>query len=244
MEFGRAMSGHSKWNNIKRKKEKTDAQKSKVFAKISREIMVCIRERGPDPKSNLKLIELVAKARANNIPAENIDKLIARVAGNIDKANYEEIVYEGCGPSGIAVIVRTLTDNRNRTAGGLRHYFSKFGGKLGQFGCVSYLFYEVGMIVIEGALDADEFMADVVELDIKDFEVNEELAFVTTEPEKLMVVKGMLSGKYKVMDSGFERKPFSFVRVGDEAALEKFRLLLNALEDNDDVQDIWHNLEE
>ena len=143
------MSGHSKWNNIKRKKEKTDAQKGKIFTKIGREMAVAVREGGPDPMNNGKLRDLIAKAKANNVPNDNIDRIIKKAAGDGDKNTYVDMVYEGYGPCGVAVIVEALTDNKNRTAGDLRHYFDKCGGNLGQTGCVSFMFSDKGVIVID-----------------------------------------------------------------------------------------------
>ena len=143
------MAGHSKWNNIKRKKEKTDSQRAKVFTKVGREITVAVRDGGSDPASNGKLRDLIAKAKGLNVPNDNIDRLIKKAAGDSDKDSYEAITYEGYGPSGVAIMISTLTDNRNRTAGDLRHYLDKFGGNLGQSGCVSFMFAQKGVIVIE-----------------------------------------------------------------------------------------------
>ena len=155
------MSGHSKWNNIKRKKEKTDAAKAKIFTKIGKEMAVAIRAGGPNPDNNSKLRELIAKAKANNVPNDNIDRIIKKAAGEGSGENYEALRYEGYGPSGIAVIVETLTDNRNRTAGDLRHYFDKCGGNLGQTGCVSFMFNQKGKLLIEAdGLDEDKVMED------------------------------------------------------------------------------------
>ncbi|GHU85253.1 putative transcriptional regulatory protein [Clostridia bacterium] len=238
------MSGHSKWSNIKRKKEKTDAQRAKIVTKISREILVCVKEHGCDMKSNLKLVELFAKARANNIPSENIERLIAKASGNTDKNNYEEIIYEGYGAAGVAVMVRALTDNRNRTAGDLRYYFDKFGGNLGQTGCVNFQFTEVGMIALEGKIDEKALIQDLLELDVEDFEVSDGMATITTKPNKLLEVKAALGTKYNVIESDFEQKPLNLISVEDEASLEKVRCLLDALDDNDDVQKVWCNLEE
>ena len=165
------MSGHSKWSTIKRKKEKTDNQRAKIFTKIGREIAVAVREGGPDPASNSKLKDIISKAKANNVPNDNIDRIIKKAAGDGNADNYEEIMYEGYGPSGIAVIVETLTDNRNRTAGDMRHYFDKFGGNMGQSGCVSFMFSKQGVIVIEKDDDIDEekLMEDALEAGAIDF---------------------------------------------------------------------------
>ena len=165
------MSGHSKWSTIKRKKEKTDNQRAKIFTKIGREIAVAVREGGPDPASNSKLKDIISKAKANNVPNDNIDRIIKKAAGDGNADNYEEIMYEGYGPSGIAVIVETLTDNRNRTAGDMRHYFDKFGGNMGQSGCVSFMFSKQGVIVIEndGDIDEEKLMEDALEAGAVDF---------------------------------------------------------------------------
>ena len=164
------MSGHSKWKNIMHKKEKTDAQKAKVFSKVGKEITVCVKEGGPDPVSNSKLRDLIAKAKSLNVPNDNIDRIIKK-ASAADSANYEEIVYEGYGPSGVAVIVETLTDNRNRTGGDVRHYFDKYGASMGQTGCVSYLFTDKGVIIIAKSanLDEDKLMEDALEAGAEDF---------------------------------------------------------------------------
>ncbi len=153
------MSGHSKWSTIKRKKEKTDNQRAKIFTKIGREIAVVVREGGPDPASNSKLKDVIAKAKANNVPNDNIERIIKKAAGETGGADYEEIVYEGYGPSGVAVIVEALTDNRNRTAGDVRHYFDKYGGNMGQSGCVSFMFSKQGVLVVEAeGVDEDKLM--------------------------------------------------------------------------------------
>ena len=166
------MSGHSKWSTIKRKKGEKDGARAKVFTKISREIIVCIKEHGADPASNSKLAALIAKAKANNIPNDNIDRLIKKAAGEGDKNNYENCVYEGYGPNGVAVIVDCLTDNRNRTAGEIRHYFDKFGGNLGTTGCVSFMFSTKGIIVLDNEdedIDEDKAMEDILEAGGDDF---------------------------------------------------------------------------
>ena len=170
------MSGHSKWNNIKRKKEATDAAKGKIFTKIGREITVCVKEGGPDPASNAKLRDLIAKAKSNNVPNDNIDRVIKKAAGEGDKNSYETIVYEGYGPSGVAVIVECLTDNKNRTAADVRHYFDKFGGNLGTPGCVSFLFSEKGIVLLENTeLDEDQVLEDCFEYDADDMRADEDV---------------------------------------------------------------------
>ncbi|MBE6788943.1 MAG: YebC/PmpR family DNA-binding transcriptional regulator [Ruminococcaceae bacterium] len=237
------MSGHSKWNNIKRKKEKTDAQKAKVFTKIGREIAVAVKEGGADPNSNSKLRELIAKAKANNVPNDNIDRVIKK-AGSNDGKDYETVVYEGYGPSGIAVIAECLTDNRNRTAADMRHYFDKFGGNMGQSGCVSYLFSESGIIVIENnGLDEDAVMEDCVMAGAGDFEFQDDVVEITTEPGELMAVRDALCDKYTILSAEVEKIPSTYVRLDDEEIAKKMQLMLDHMEDNDDVQDVYHNWE-
>ena len=237
------MSGHSKWNNIKRKKEKTDAQKAKVFTKIGREIAVAVKEGGADPNSNSKLRELIAKAKANNVPNDNIDRVIKK-AGSNDGKDYETVVYEGYGPSGIAVIAECLTDNRNRTAADMRHYFDKFGGNMGQSGCVSYLFSDAGIIVIENnGLDEDEVMEACVEAGAGDFDFQDEAVEITTEPNDLAAVRDALSAKYTILSAEVEKVPSTYVRLDDEEIAKKMSLMLEHMEDNDDVQQVWHNWE-
>ena len=169
------MSGHSKWNNIKHKKEKTDAQRAKVFTKIGKEMAVAVKEGGPDPVSNSKLAALIAKAKTLNVPNDNIDRIIKK-ASSADAADYEEITYEGYGPAGIAFIVQATTDSRNRTAGNVRHYFDKFGGNLGTVGCVSFMFEDKGLIVIEKEdVDKDQLMEDALEAGATDFLAEDEV---------------------------------------------------------------------
>ena len=194
------MSGHSKWNNIKRKKEKTDAQKGKIFTKIGREMAVAVREGGPDPMNNGKLRDLIAKAKANNVPNDNIDRIIKKAAGEGDKNTYVDMVYEGYGPSGVAVIVEALTDNKNRTAGDLRHYFDKCGGNLGQTGCVSFLFNDKGVIVIDnedGKYTEDQIMEDCMEAGAEDFEFGDGVIEIsaTSDPNEFRAVREALEAK-------------------------------------------------
>lgn len=237
------MSGHSKWNNIKRKKEKTDAQKAKVFTKIGREIAVAVKESGADPNSNSKLRELIAKAKANNVPNDNIDRIIKK-AGSNDGKDYETVVYEGYGPCGIAVIVECLTDNRNRTAADMRHYFDKFGGNMGQSGCVSYLFSESGIILVENnGIDEDALMEDCVEAGAGDFEIQDEVVEIVTEPSELLSVRDALAAKYKIISAEVEKVPSTYVRLDDAEAAKKMSLMLEHMEDNDDVQEVFHNWE-
>ena len=238
------MSGHSKWNNIKRKKEATDAVKAKIFTKIGREMMVVIKEGGPDPNNNSKLRDLIAKAKANNVPNDNIDRLIKKAAGDSDKNSYEALTYEGYGPNGVAVIVECLTDNKNRTAGNIRHYFDKFGGNLGTTGCVSYLFSEKGIIVIEheGELEEDAVLEDVMELGGDDMTYSEDSIEIVCDPAAVSELREGLTAKgYLVTSAEAEEVPSTYVTLTEEESLRKMGLLLEHLEDDDDVQNVWHN---
>ncbi len=239
------MSGHSKWSTIKRKKEKTDNARAKVFTKIGREIAIAVREGGPDPASNSKLKDVIAKAKANNVPNDNIDRIIKKASGEGNSAHYEEIVYEGYGPSGIAVIVETLTDNRNRTAGEMRHYFDKNKGNMGQSGCVSFLFTRYGEIVIDAEdMDEDKLMEDALEAGAVDFINDEDVYIIRTEPNDLGGVRDDLSAKgYKFVSAEVEYVPSTTVKLTDEEDLKMMGRLLEMMEDNDDVQGVWHNLE-
>ena len=237
------MSGHSKWANIKRKKEKTDSARAKVFTKIGREIMVAAREGGPDPANNSRLAALIAKAKANNVPNDNINRLLQRAGDSKD--NYEEITYEGYGPSGVAGIVETLTDNRNRTAGDLRHYFDKCGGNLGQTGSVSFLFEPKGMIYIENEdnrIDEEKAMDDAFEAGAADFNYEDGGITVVTEPNDVAKVAAALEGMGYTYDSAEkEYIPMTKVQITDEELAQKMAKLLDMLEENDDVQNVYHN---
>lgn len=238
------MSGHSKWNNIKRKKEKTDGQKAKIFTKMGREIAVAVKEGGgPDPNSNSKLKDAIAKAKANNVPNDNIDRIIKKAAGEGSGDNYEALQYEGYGPSGIAVIVETLTDNRNRTAGDLRHYFDKFGGNLGQTGCVSFMFNKKGILAIEAeGLSEDKVMEDALEAGAADFNTDGDVFEITTEPEDFSGVRDDLEAKgYSFVSAEIEMVPDVYSAIDDPELVSKMEKLLDVLEDNDDVQNVWHN---
>ena len=238
------MSGHSKWSTIKRKKEKTDGQRAKIFTKIGRELAVAVREGGSaDPSANSKLKDCIAKAKANNVPNENIERIIKKAAGDNDASKYESITYEGYGPSGIAVIVETLTDNRNRTAGDLRHYFDKFGGNMGTPGCVSFLFSQKGVIVIENeGLDEDKVMEDALEAGASDFQADEDVFEIYTEPDDFSGVRDDLEAKgYTFVSAEVEMVPSTYTQLTDEDSITKMQRLLDMLEDNDDVQNVWHN---
>ena len=238
------MSGHSKWNNIKRKKEKTDGAKANIFTKIGREMAVAIREGGPNPDGNSKLRDLISKAKANNIPNDNIERVIKKYseAGNRDE--YEAITYEGYGIGGIAVIVETLTDNRNRTAGDVRHFFDKYGGNLGQTGCVSFMFNQKGVITMDAeGIDEEKLMDDCFEAGAEDYSFDpEEGVEILTEPYSVHEVSGALEKMgYTIASSEVSFIPTNTVDLDDEDSRKKFNLMLEHLEDDDDVQNVWHN---
>ena len=236
------MSGHSKWNNSKRKKEKTDAQKAKIFTRIRRELAMAVKAGGPDPNVNGKLRDIIAKAKANNVPNDNIDRMLKKVSSE-DSSNYDEIIYEGYGPAGIAVIVEALTDNRNRTAGDVRHYFDKNGGNLGQNGSVMFMFEHKGVIIIDAeGLDEDAVMEDALEAGAQDFNVTEEAFEITTDPNDVDSVSAALADKgYKFISAEAEYVPNMTNDLTDEEAIFKMNRLLDMLEENDDVQYVWHN---
>lgn len=238
------MSGHSKWNNIKRKKEKTDGQKAKIFTRMGREISVAIREGGSaDPNTNSKLKDAIAKAKANNVPNDNIERILKKAASEGSGENYEALQYEGYGPCGIAVIVETLTDNRNRTAADLRHYFDKCGGNMGQTGCVSFMFNQKGKLIIEAeGLDEDKVMEDALEAGASDFAADEDIFDITTEPEDFSAVRDDLEAKgYTFVTAEVQMVPDVLTAIEDPDAIKNMEKLLDMLDDNDDVQDVWHN---
>ncbi len=239
------MSGHSKWKNIMHKKEKTDAQRAKVFTKIGKEMAIAIKEGGPDPASNSKLRDLIQKAKSNNVPNDNIDPVIKKFSGNNDVV-YEEVNYDGYGPSGVAVIVRAATDNRNRTGGNVRHYFDKFGGNLGQNGCVSYLFEDKGIIIIsrESGADEDELMEAALEAGASDFSADEDCYEITTEVSDLAGIREDLESKgYTIESAELDKIPSNYVTLEDEESIKHMNLLLEYLEEDEDVQDVFHNWE-
>ena len=241
------MSGHSKWNNIKRKKEKTDGARAKIFTKIGRELAVAVKEGGSaDPAANSKLKDVIAKAKANNVPNDNIERIIKKAAGEGNSNAYESITYEGYGPAGVAVIVECLTDNRNRTAGDVRHYFDKFGGNLGTTGCVSFMFNEKGVIVLEReGLDEDTVMSDALEAGASDFQADEDVFEIYTEPSDFSGVRDDLEAKgYSFVSAEVEMVPDTYTDLTDPDRILKMQKLIDALEDNDDVQQVWHNWNE
>lgn len=238
------MSGHSKWANIKNKKGKADAQRGKIFTKIGREIAIAVREGGSDPDSNSKLKDVISKAKANNMPNDNITRSIKKAAGDVDQSNYEEIVYEGYGPSGVAVIVEATTDNRNRTAGEVRHLFDKSGGNLGTLGSVTFMFDKKGIIVIEndGSKEEDSVMMDALDSGADDFDADEDFFEVTTSPESFRDVRDALEEKgYTFVSAGVEMVPKTETKLADEEQREAMEKLIDGLEDNEDVMNVYHN---
>ena len=240
------MSGHSKWNNIKNKKAKTDAQKGKIFTKIGKEIAIAVREGGPDPNNNSKLRDLIAKAKSNNVPNDNIDRAIKKASG-ANAVVYEEIVYEGYGPSGVAVIVETATDSRNRTASDIRHFFDKYGGNLGQSGCVSFMFEDKGVIIVlrEDNIDEDALMEAALEAGAADFSSDEESFEILTEKDDLYAVRDALVALgYTIESAEMDKIPNNYVTLSNEDDIKNMNLLLEHLDDCDDVSEVYHNWEE
>lgn len=242
------MSGHNKWSTIKQKKGKNDAARAKIFTKIGRELIVAVRDGGSaDPAANSKLRDCIAKAKANNVPNENIERIIKKAAGESGGANYEAVTYEGYGPSGIAVIVEALTDNRNRTAGDVRHYFDKFGGNMGTPGCVSFMFEQKGVLVLDkedNEVEEDKLMEDALEAGAADFEADEDIYTVYTEPTDMGAVRDDLTAKgYTFASAEVEMVPSTYTKIDDPDVQVKMQKLLDMLEDNDDVQNVWHNWE-
>lgn len=238
------MAGHSKWSNIKRKKEKTDAQKAKIFTKIGREISVCVRESGSDPANNGKLRDLIAKAKSLNVPNDNINRIIKKAEGG-EKDNFETIMYEGYGPSGIAVMVDTLTDNRNRTAANIRHYFDKYGGNMGQAGSVAFMFSQTGVIVLEGEdINEEQLMEDAFEAGADDFDREENMFEITCDAGKVYEVSNALADKgYIITSAEAAYIPANYSVLTEAEDMKKMAQLLDHLEEDDDVQEVWHNLE-
>ncbi|MDO4534216.1 MAG: YebC/PmpR family DNA-binding transcriptional regulator [Clostridium perfringens] len=239
------MSGHSKWHNIQAKKGKVDAKRGKIFTKIGKEIAMAIKQGGANLDANSKLRDVVAKAKAANMPNDNIQRALKKGAGEADSVNYEEIVYEGYGPSGVAVIVETLTDNKNRSAGNVRSAFTKGGGNMGTSGCVGFMFQEKGEIIIEkGDLDEEEVMMMALEAGAEDFNADEEEVFViTTTPEDFGSVREALEANgLEFLEADVKMIPNLYTAISEEDA-KKFQKMLNLLEDDDDVQEVYHNAE-
>ena len=239
------MSGHSKWANIKNKKGAADANRGAVFTKIGREIAVAVKAGGPDPASNSKLRDAIAKAKAANMPGDNIERSIKKASGELTAVNYEENVYEGYAQEGVAVIVETLTDNTNRTSADIRHIFSKCGGSLGTTGCVSYMFEKKGLIVVDGSgVDEDTLMMEALEAGADDVVAQDGYFEIYTAPADFSAVREAVEANkdYVILDAGVQMIPSNTVTPSAEAEV-KIRRLLDMLEDNDDVQNVYHNAE-
>ena len=238
------MSGHSKWNNIKRKKEKTDAAKAKVFTRIGKEIAMAVKAGGPDPSVNGKLRDLISKAKSNNVPNDNIDRIIKKSSG-ADAVDYEVVTYEGYGPSGVAVIVTATTDNRNRTGGNVRHAFDKFGGNLGQPGCVSFMFTDKGVIVVDkDTADEDKLMEDSLEAGAEDFSADGDVYEIFTLPEDVDAVAEALREKgYELLSAEKDKIPANYVTLTSEDDVKNMNKMLDMLEEDDDISDVYHNWE-
>ena len=242
------MSGHNKWSTIKQKKGKNDAARAKVFTKIGRELIVAIRDGGSaDPNVNSKLRDCIAKAKADNVPNDNIERIIKKAASSSEGDNYESVTYEGYGPSGIAVIVEALTDNRNRTAGEVRHYFDKFGGNMGTPGCVGFMFSKKGVLVVEREdfdKDEDTVMEEALEAGASDFEADEDIFTIYTEPDDFSAIRDDLAAKgYEFVSAEVEEVPSTYTKIEDEETKAKMQKMLDMFEENDDIQNVWHNWE-
>ena len=242
------MSGHSKFANIKHKKEKNDAAKGKIFTIIGREIAVAVKEGGPDPENNSKLRDCIAKAKANNMPNDTIDRGIKKAAGDANAVNYEHVTYEGYGPSGIAIIVEALTDNKNRTAANVRSAFTKGGGNVGTPGSVSYMFDKKGQIIIdkeECEMDADELMMLALDAGAEDFSEEEDSYEVYTAPEDFSAVRETLEKEgVPMLEADVTMIPQTWTELTDEESIKKMNRILDLLDDDDDVQAVYHNWDE
>ena len=241
------MSGHSKWHNIQKTKGAADAKRSQIFTKIAREMIVAVKQGGSgDPNNNSRLATVIAKAKAANMPNDNIKRTIDKALGSGNADNYENVVYEGYGPSGVAVIVEALTDNRNRTAPEVRHYFDKYGGNLGATGCVSWSFDRKGVIVIEREdLDEDTVMMDALDAGADDMKADEDCFEITTSPEAFGDVLAKLEEKgYTFASAGVDMVPQNYVKLEKEEDIKNMEKLIDMLEENDDVQNVYHNWEQ
>jgi YebC/PmpR family DNA-binding regulatory protein len=239
------MSGHSKWHNIQARKGKADAKRGKIFTKIGKELILAAKNGGGNPDVNAKLRDVIAKAKASNMPQDTITRAIKKGAGELEGVNYEEIVYEGYAPGGVAVIVNVVTDNKNRSAGNVRHAYSKYGGNMGTSGCVSFMFQEKGELVIEKTdeLDEDEVMMMALDAGAEDFASEEEVFVVTTNPEDFGTVREALaSNGIEFLEADVKMIPNMYTAVDEETAV-KIQKMLDALEEDDDVQDVYHNAE-
>ena len=243
------MSGHSKWHNIQKTKGAADAKRSQAFTKIAREMIVAVKEGGSgDPNNNSRLATVIAKAKAANMPNDNIKRTIDKALGAGSTDNFEKVVYEGYGPSGVAVIVEALTDNRNRTAPEVRHLLDKYGKGLGATGCVSWSFDRKGVIIIDnedGGLDEEAVMMDALDCGAADFEADGGIFEITTDPDDFNAVTAALEGKgYAFVQAAIEMVPQNYIKLTDEEEIKNMGKMIDLLEDNDDVQNVWHNWEQ
>ena len=242
------MSGHSKFANIKHKKEKNDAAKGKIFTVIGREIAVAVKEGGPDPNNNSRLRDVIAKAKANNVPNDTIERGIKKAAGDVNSVNYEQNTYEGYGPNGVAIIVETLTDNKNRTAANVRAAFTKGGGNIGTPGCVSFMFDKKGQIIIdkeECDMDADELMMTALDLGAEDFNEEEDSYEMLTDPDNFSAVReGLEKLGIPMADAEVTMIPQNWVTLSDEEDIKKMNRILDLLDVEDDVQNVYHSWDE
>lgn len=239
------MSGHSKWHNIQAKKGKADAKRGKIFTKIGKELIMAAKNGGSNPDVNAKLRDVIAKAKSNNMPQDTITRAIKKGAGELAGVNYEEIVYEGYAPGGVAIIVNVVTDNKNRSAGNVRHAFTKYGGNMGSSGCVSFMFQQKGEMVIEKTdeLDEDELMMMALDAGAEDFAAEDEVYIVTTAPEEFGTVREALeTNGIEFLEADLKMIPDTYTEVDMESAV-KIQKMLDALEEDDDVQDVYHNAE-
>ena len=241
------MSGHSKWHNIAAKKGKADAARGKIFTKLGRELKVAVNQGGPDPAGNSKLKDVIAKCKANNMPNDTINNAIKKAAGEGNSSNYEDMTYEGYGTNGVAVIVKASTDNKNRTAADVRHVFDKAGGNLGTSGCVSYMFEQKGVIVIEKEncpLSEDDLMMESLEAGAEDFSSEDEVYEIKTNPQNFSSVTEVLNSKgITFLEAGIQMIPNNYISL-DEQSAEKMQRLIDNLEDLDDVLEVYHNWDE
>ncbi len=242
------MSGHSKFANIKHKKEKNDAAKGKIFTIIGREIAVAVKEGGPDPKNNFKLATVIAKAKANNVPNDTIERGIKKAAGEGSAVNYEYLTYEGYGPNGVAIIVDTLTDNKNRTASNVRSAFTKGGGSIGTTGCVSFMFDKKGQIIIdkeECEMNADDLMMVALDAGAEDFNEEDDSYEIITDPDSFQAVyDALVEAKLEFVSAEVTMIPQNYVDLTDENAIKQLQRTLDLLEEDDDVQNVYHNWNE
>ncbi len=241
------MSGHSKWHNIQKTKGAQDAKRASAFTKIAREMIVAVKEGGSgDPTNNNRLAAVITKAKAANMPNDNIKRTIEKALGSGDSSSFESMTYEGYGPSGVAVIVETMTDNRNRTASDVRHYFDKYGGKLGATGCVSWSFDKKGVIIFdneEKELDEDSVMMAALDAGADDCVTDDDTFIVYTDPDAFQSVADALEKNYTFLSAQVEMVPQNFVKLTDEGDVKNMNKMLEMFEDNDDVQNVWHNWE-